>query len=254
MQHRNLHPIVYDRKLYTVMANDVIKGKQDMTLQEARILRLVITQVAKEDKDLKTYTCNIKDLSAFLNIPDSNLYRDIRDICKGLLKRTVDITTGNPKQPWESFQWIQLAKYDGAGNLTLMLSERIKPYVLELDKYFTRYRLENILEMNSFYAIRLYELLKCDDFVQQEETREYTVEFLRQYFSCENKYKLFADFKRWVLDVSVREINTKSDLEIKDVTHIKSKRRVTSIRFLVANNHAVQHLQEAVETEPFDME
>lgn len=239
MRQETLYPIVYDQKHYAVMANDVIKGKQEMTLQEARILRLVITQVAKEDKDLKTYTCNIKDLAVFLQISDANLYRDIRDICKGLLKRTVDITTGNPREPWESFQWVQLARYDGNGSITLMLSEQIKPYVLELDRYFTRYQLENILEMNSFYAIRLYELLKCDDFKEHEEFREYTVKFLREFFSCEEKYKLFSDFKRWVLNIAVREINEKSDLEIRDVSYIKSGRKVIGIRFLVWDNYDV---------------
>lgn len=237
---RMLFPIVYDRSHYTVMANELIKGKQEMTLQEARILRLVITQVAKEDKDLKTYICNIKDLASFLGIPDANLYRDIRDICTNLLKRIVSISTGNPREPWHAFQWIQLAQYDGRGTITLMLSEQIKPFVLELDKYFTRYKLENILHMNSFYAIRLYELIKCDDYRADTDDREYTIDFLRKFFDCEKKYQLFADFKRRVLEVAVREINAKSDLTIRRIKYLKTGHKVTSVVFVIDTDAVLQ--------------
>lgn len=250
MEQKSLYPMVYNSKHYAVMANDVIKGKQDMTLQEARILRLVITQVAKEDKDLKTYTCRVKDLAQFLQIPKNDLYRDIREILTNLLKRIVFIGTSNPRQPWKAFSWVQLAEYDGAGGITLMLSEQIRPYVLELDKYFTRYRLENILEMNSFYAIRLYELLKCDDYKAYhsgDDYREYTLEFLRQFFDCETKYPLFADFKKRVIATAVREINLKSDLEIREVKYLKTGRKVTGIQFLVWDNYQVINQREQLE-------
>ena len=234
----DIHPIVYRKEHNAVMANDIVKGKQDMTLQEARIIRLVITQIAKEDNDLRTYTCNIKDLADFLKIDDSNLYREIKNICGSLAQRVVWVGTGNPRTPWEVFPWLQLAKYDGNGKLTLMLSERMKPYVIDLNRYFTQYRLENILEMNSFYSIRLYELLKCDDF-KKEEYREYSIEFLRQFFDCEKKYKLFADFKRRVLEAAIKEINLKSDIEIREVEYKKDSRKVSKVRFLVWDNYAV---------------
>lgn len=48
------YDMTYNAEHYTVAANDIIKGKQSMTLQTARLIRLLITQVVKEDKDLKT--------------------------------------------------------------------------------------------------------------------------------------------------------------------------------------------------------
>ncbi|MDL2234271.1 replication initiation protein [Ruminococcaceae bacterium OttesenSCG-928-L11] len=235
----DIHPVNYASNHYTVMANDVIRGKQEMTLQEARIIRLLITQVVKEDKDLKTYVMNINDLAKFLNIPKSNLYRDIYNICDSLLQRVVRIGSGDARDSWTKFQWIQLARYDGHGNITLMLSEQIKPYVIELEKYFTQYKLENILEMNSFYAIRLYELLKCDDFTNGD-TMEYSIDFLRQFFDCEDKYKPFNDFKKRVIDISIKEINAKSDIEIRNLEYVKEGRRVTALRFELHYNVKVE--------------
>jgi len=230
------YPIVYNKDYYAVMANNVIRGKQDMSLQEARILRLLITQVVKEDNDFKTYSCKITDLAEFLHIDSSNLYRDIKDICKGLLQKTVSIETGNPKAPWEMFQWVQLAKYDGNGTVTLMLSNQIAPYVLGLNAYFTQYKLENILEMKSFYGIRLYELLRSDYFKDENTYQEYTLEFLRQFFDCETKYKAFKDFRIRVLEKGMKEANEKSDLYIYEAVPIKTGRKITSIKFYVGHN------------------
>ena len=100
----------YNPEHYTVAANDIIRGKQSMTLQTARLIRLLITQVVKEDKDLKTYSCRISDLADFLNIPSSNLYRDIQSICESAMKSVVYIGTGNPKHPWKMFHWVSTAE------------------------------------------------------------------------------------------------------------------------------------------------
>jgi plasmid replication initiation protein len=239
MNNYKPYPVTYNKEHYTVMANDIIKGKQEMTLQEARIVRLLVTQVVKQDKDLKTYTCRIQDLAKFIGIDSSNLYKGIQKFCSDLLGLQVRVGTGNPKEPWEIFQWIQLAKYDGKGNLTLMLSNQIKPYVVELDKWFTQYQLCNILAMQSFYSIRLYELIKCQDGVTRTEKNyhEFTIEYLREYFCCEKKYQRISQFKEKVIEIAVKEINKKSDMRINPVEYIKTSRAITSVRFFVHLNY-----------------
>lgn len=231
------YEMTYNAEHYTVAANDIIRGKQSMTLQTARLIRLLITQVVKEDKDLKTYTCRIADLANFLNVDSSNLYKHIRTICECAMKSVVYIGTGNPKEPWEMFHWISTAKYDGNGTLTLRLSDEIKPYVLELEKWFTQYQLKNILEFNSYYAIRLYELLKCRDgeTKNSQSELEFSIDELRTFFDCEKKYKLFADFKRKVIEIAVREINEKSDLMV-NPTYKKTGKAITSVVFETHTN------------------
>ena len=222
---------------YAVMANDIVRGRQSMTLQAARLIRLVIAQVVKEQDDLRTYTCNIANLADFLGIPRNNMYRDIVSICETLHKSVVYVATGNPKHPWEMLTWLSLSKYDGNGNLTLRLSEDIKPYVLELEKYFTQYQLKNVLQFSSFYALRIYELIKCFDGKQRgsKDLVEFTVQELREAVDCIDRYKLFADFKRRVLDIAVGEINEKSDIEIVP-EYTKEGRAIKKVRFYVSIN------------------
>lgn len=232
MAEKENSSMTYNREHYTVAANDIIKGKQEMTLQTARLIRLLITQVVKEDKDLKTYSCRITELAEFLSVSRNNLYRDVQSICDCAMKSVVYIGTGNPKQPWEILHWLSTAKYDGNGTLTLRLSDEIKPYVLELEKWFTQYQLKNILEFSSYYAIRLYELIKCRD-GELNNTQfeiEFTIEELRVYLNCEKKYSVFREFRRNVIDVAVREINDKSDIWV-NPTYKKTGRKLTSVIF-----------------------
>jgi plasmid replication initiation protein len=239
MKNDRAYPIVYNKEHFTVMANDIIKGKQDMTLQQARIIRLLVTQVVKQDNDLKTYAFRITDLARFLGIDSSNLYKDIQKFCSDLLDLKVYVGTGNPKEPWRIFQWIQLSQYDGNGNLTLMLSNQIKEYVVELDKWFTQYQLGNILAMKSFYSIRLYELIKCQDGISRAEKdfHEFTFKYLREFFCCEKKYSLNKDFKKNVIELAIREINDNSDIRIVPVEYIKTSRTITAVRFYVHPNY-----------------
>lgn len=244
------YELTYNSEHYTVAANDIIRGKQSMTLQTARLIRLLITQVVKEDKDLKTYTCRITDLANFFNIPKNNLYRDIEGICDTALKSLVYIGTGNPKQPWKRFHWISSAEYDGNGTLTLRLSDEIKPYVLELEKWFTQYQLKNILEFNSYYAIRLYEIIRCEDGAAggRKEKLEFYIDELRQLFDCEKKYERVSQFKAKVIEVAVREINEKSDIYL-EVEYKKTGRAITSVLFSVYPNHYVLSGHRKKETE-----
>lgn len=240
MPRSKKYEMTYNSEHYTVAANDIIRGKQSMTLQTARLIRLLITQIVKEDKDLKTYSCKIADLAKFLNVDSSNLYRDIKGICECAMKSVVYIGDGNPKHPWKMFHWLSTAQYDGEGTLTLRLSDEIKPYVLELDKWFTQYQLKNILEFNSYYAIRLYEILQCEEGIyrHEKEDHEFEVDELRQFFDCEKKYSAFKDFRKNVIEVAIREINEKSDIWVQ-ATYKKWGRAINSVIFEVHPNHSV---------------
>lgn len=229
--------ITYNKNHYTIMANDIIKGKQEMTLMEAKIIRLLVTQVVKEDKDLRTYTCRIQELADFLNISSNNIYRDIYNICEKLLKRLVKIGTGNPRQPWKLYQWVNTAEYDGKGNVTFKLSDDISKFVVELNSWYTQYQLANILEFSSFYAIRLYELIKCEEGIARNARNEFTfsIAYLREVLCCEEKYKKNNDFIKKVILIGIREINEKSDIELQ-MEYKKTGREITGIEFSVWYN------------------
>lgn len=260
------HKTMYDRQHSVVMSNKLIKstetitqqeqrdsiysaskviqGKQTMTLQVARMIRLIVAQVAMADDDLRTYTCKINELAKFLGVPTNDMYRDIRKICANMMNSYIYLGTENPKSPWKMIHWVSTAEYDGMGTVTIKLSEELKPYVIGLSSYFTKYKLGEILSLNSYYAIRIYEIILCelgekrymttDRYIDVEEI-SISIETLRKYLGCENKLIKMNDFYKKAIKVAVDEINEKTGIYL--LTEYKKRgRKVDSIIFTVATN------------------
>ena len=73
--HENAISIKYNKDFSVNQANELVRSKQDeLTLLEAKIVRLAITQIVREDNQLNTYTCNVVDLANFLGIDNHNIY------------------------------------------------------------------------------------------------------------------------------------------------------------------------------------
>ena len=64
-----------DPQQYVVQANRLIEGKQNLKLNSAKILRLLIMQIKPDDDDFKTYRIKIADLARLLRVTSQTLYR-----------------------------------------------------------------------------------------------------------------------------------------------------------------------------------
>lgn len=218
--------------------NEAVMGKQPMTLQEAKLLRLAITNVSKYDTELMEFSVGIKELAFILQVSDANLYRDIKSVCVKLSRRTLEIkdTTSKTKTPgWKVYPWMSEANYSEETNLvTLCLNEKIKEYVLQLDLLFTKYKFKNILSLKSYYGIRLYEILVSvyNKHKKLKKTFEFSVEELREMMGVENKYKNFGQFKIRVLNVGVDDMNRSTEFEV-SYDPKKTGRFITHIIFTV---------------------
>ena len=72
--HETAISIKYNKDFSVIQANELVRSKQDeLTLLEAKIVRLAITQIVREDNQLNTYTCNVVDLANFLGIDNHNI-------------------------------------------------------------------------------------------------------------------------------------------------------------------------------------
>lgn len=243
-------PIFYDKDLTVVQANELVRSKKDdLTLIEAKLIRLAIGQILKEDTDFRTYSCEIVDLARFLGISSDNIYRDVKDINESLMKKYIYIEDptrrdrrGNPR--YKLFHWVDTAEYDN-GVITYKISEELKPYLLGLERFFTKYGYESIAALPSDYAIRLYELLASyqnltvkkkreNDFDIEIEKNEivFEIKWLRAYFGCERKYPNAGDFLKRVIDGSVNAIQQHTDMRLTYRT-LKSGRFIKYVIFKI---------------------
>ncbi len=111
----------------------------------------------------------------------------------------------------------------------------MKPYLLGIQTYFTKYDLKNLVNFRSGYAIRLFELLKKEEFKANANghfKRSFEYEEIRGLFGIEKReYAFFKDFRVRVIDPAVKEINTNPDVQISRVEFQKTGRKVSHIVF-----------------------
>lgn len=231
--------------------NEAITAKQTpMTLQEARLLRLVIMQISKYDNSLMEYETTIPELADFLGITSTQtLYDDMFNICDKLTSQKIAVKTESSKHPWSFQPWMSEAIFNGS-TIKLSLNEKVRPYVMQFNKLFTQYEMNDVLRIRSYYALRIYEILKMKftSCKKKKNSFEFSLEQLRELTGTEEKFKQNGHFKLKVIDIAEREINEKTDLNIK-IEMIKESRKYIGVRFIISEEKKKNELS-SLSSEP----
>lgn len=232
-------PIRYQKNYSVTQANELVRSRQDeLTIFEAKLVRLAISQILKEDTDLQTYTCNAAKLAELLGITRQAVYKsNLDEISSSLMRKIIYIRERGKKDgAYKKFHWVDYAEYKN-GNITIKLSEYLKPYLLGLNELFTSYTYEEILKLPTNYAIRLYELLcSYSSIAGQNEKNEiiFDIDFLREYFNCTNKYPQTGDFIKRVIEAGKADIINNTNLPCR-YEPIKERNKITKIRFIIGD-------------------
>ena len=223
---------------YVCQANRLVGGKQALKLNSAKLIRTAIMQIVYEDEELKPYVVTISELSELLGVPKSNIYRDIDAITNDIINNPVYIREETPKKVrWIKIPWVTKCEYNSDVGVAIQLNSELKPFLLNLKNNYTQYTLESILSMKSDYAIRLYEALlskkTMEPIPREGYYAEFTLQQLREFCDCESKaYDTFSNFKNRVLDIALKEINTKTVYRV-EYEYIKKGKSVVGIKFHV---------------------
>lgn len=196
-------------------------------------MRMLIAQITPDDEDFKTYRIGVSDFARFFGITHNSIHEQIEKSARALREREILIRKG---KSWFSTGWLSSAKYtEGSGYVEVRFDKELKPYLLGLKGYFTQYELEKIVNFKSGYAMRLFELLKKEQFKADSKgyfKRSFEYEELRGLLGIGKKeYPLFADIRRYVVESSAKEINSNPDINIIKVEYPKTGRKVSHIVF-----------------------
>lgn len=218
-----------DDKNRVIKANKIIEARYKLSLLEQKLVILMASLINLEDRAFKFYRVNVQDIIKILDIKASEyggVYDNIKRVCKQLASKPLSIE--NENGGWLVVNWVASVEYlPREGVIEFEFSEKLRPYLLELKKAFTSYKLRYIISLNSSYSIRIYELLK-----QYEKIgyRYFEVDELKQILGIEKSYKLFADFKRYVLEVARKELPEKSDISF-EYREKKRAQKVVGLEF-----------------------
>ncbi len=226
-------------------ANQLIEARYRLTVREQRFVLLMVSTIEPEDDDLTIYRVPTGKLIEVLGWrKEKDARKRVLDLIEGLEKKKLKI---RKKESWLSMRWFASLEEFDDGSVEIEFSKKLKPYLIQLQGEFTRYRLGIVFQLHSAYSIRMYELLK------QYETigsRRVTLEDLRLYLGVEDgRYKLYGHFKDRVLLFAQAEIKEKTDISF-TFDEVKQGRKVVALDFGIKPNKETDGLFPALLDEP----
>jgi plasmid replication initiation protein len=219
----------FSKKDIVVKGNPLIQAQMDkLTTVEYKLLISCISKITPQDKVLDTIAFSAKDFCNLFNIQVAGMYTYLKKTCDKLLQRNITLETS--KNKWVKFSWLHRIRYD-EGTIMIDFHPDLEPYLLFCveNRSYTKYLLENIIDMHSKYSIRLYELSKQ---YQNITTRTFTITELKKLLGISNEYKKFNDFRKNVLLIAEKEINGLTDINI-NIEEIKEGRKITKIKITI---------------------
>ncbi len=225
-----------EKSLVVRQSNELIEASYKIaSIGEGRLIRMLIAQITPNDEDFKIYRIGVSDFANFFGLSkeSNSVYELIKKSADELAGRRIMLEKDGS---WLRLNWLSYAEYKkGSGFIEIRFDKALKPYLLGLKGYFTQYELEKVVNFKSGYAMRLFELLKKEQFKADSKgyfKRSFEYDELRVLLGIDKKeYEFFKDFRVRVVDSSVKEINSNPDINIIRVEYPKTGRKVSHIVF-----------------------
>lgn len=211
-------------------SNDLITAKYRLTIIQQYVLHNVISQIHMDDTDFKKYEVNVRSIADSHGIDTKNAYRYIKKSALELNKQPIII---GDEIEGIALNWFSSVRYNSnRGTLLVDFHPDLKPYLLQLQGYFTQYENKNIQQFKCVHSLRFYEFLKQKQNLGKgkEFYIELTIAEIRSMFCfSDTEYKKTNDLKRFVIEPALKEINEQTDLSIVDIQFLKKGRSINSI-------------------------
>jgi len=219
-----------------VKDNALIQASYTLDLVEQRLMLLAIMEARETGKGIapdSLLQIHAHSYAEHFDVNKETAYAVMKDASKGLFDRYVTYHDKNPKTGNDrSFhcRWVDKIGYEkDTGIVYLRFTHDVVPLITRLEQQFTSYDIEQISSLNSTYAIRLYELLI--QWRSVGKTPLFDLQQFRQQLGVEPvQYKTMSNFKKYVLDFAVQQVNEHTDITVKYDQH-KQGRIITGFTF-----------------------
>jgi plasmid replication initiation protein len=237
-------------ELEIIKGNDLIQAKRSMhlTSREKKLVSFMVASVSPYDDDFKEYNFPVSDFASFFNITDKNVNKEYERIATGIMSKP--FTVENDEEKFTAC-WLAEAAYDKRSKqMRFRFTPRLKPYLLKLKKYYTRYRMINLINLENCHSEAMYELLK--QFESAGQRRIY-LDDMRNMLGLGKKYPLYSNLRAKVIEPTVEEINKFTDINI-SYEELKQGRRIVALHFKIWSDSKNEYISNAIEKHGSDSE
>jgi plasmid replication initiation protein len=211
-------------------ANEIIqKAHSEMSAQQLDILAYMVSMIKPEDKPEQMYQFSVKEFCEVCNknYRSGYYYQSVKNDIQAIASVNVWVLQDNGKE--RLVHWLDDAVIDkGNGLIEISFHKSIYPYLFDLQNRLTFYPREYYIALKGEYAKKLYELLKSIENLDGVKTLK--LDYIKWVLGATN-YDRYPDFRRFVLEKAVEEINKFTDLEVLYTPKKINSRAITHIGF-----------------------
>ena len=229
------------KNVLVVKDNALIDASYNLELTEQRLILLAIMNARETGHGIDANSVlriHASDYMSHFDVDKHASYEALKNAVTNLFGRQFSYTekdelTGKLKHVRS--RWVQKIAYiDDAGVLELAFTMDVVPLITRLEKHFTSYQLEQVAQLTSKYAVRLYELIIA--WREVGKVPVVSLKDLRLKLGVEdNEYTAMSDFKKRALDPSINQINEHTDITAGYDQH-KAGRVITGFSFYFKQN------------------
>ena len=284
--------IEYEKSTSEVMvlsrANLLIESRYRASMMETKVMTIGLYKLQKQLSQNLTVTFTKAELASVMGVENQTwIYEQLRRVSKRIVQHFHHIE--NPEeQEFQSFAIVTKAEFK-QGTFSITFNEMIKPYLFHLEDKFTKMQMDILMSFDmskNNFAFRLYEILRTDlykltpnrkyllirfgvsqlkimigvvntddpaiqDAIDRGADPDYIVEKIA--VNGETKmYDKWYDFRRYILEPAMKEINEKTDIHVDYKLEKGSKGgKVQSIVFILSKNK--NYIEEKPEPEPSEV-
>lgn len=216
--------------------NKLISASYSLGIPEQRVIFLAIIEARAQKQMIDARGVLQIHASSYqeqFKVEKHSAYKALKSAVKGLFDAYFeynDIHEQTGKPAHRVVRWAQTVTYiEAAGMIELQFTDAVIPLITRLSEQYTEYDLKQVSELQSEYAIRLYELM-----IQWRKTGKVPkieLQDLRNKLGVKpDQYKTMCNFKARVIDLAINQINDHTDITA-DYDQHKTGRKVTAFTF-----------------------
>jgi plasmid replication initiation protein len=198
------------KELVVVQRNKFIRGDFSfLEVRDIKILKLLVSKVNATSIEFKEYYSITKDEVRMFHFNERNIHNYIKTSLRKL--SSIFVVVKNDDKEEVEISLVGKIIYDKKNGIyKVPLSSDLKVYLLDIKKEFTKYKLENLINLKRKEEIKLYEYFKSISF----EVFVVSIDNLKGIMELNKKsFESFFNFHK-KLKESILTINTYTDIQI----------------------------------------
>ena len=227
MTNPNNALVTLESKQTVKQSNIMVNARYETTLLERKIYMKMLSMIKPDDTDFKDMVIDASVLIEELGLQGLSAYAEFKNATKKLMKCICEIDDKDNNRLIQVGLISSAVYHKGKGLIVLHFDPALKPYILDIESYFTLFDLEEAFGIKSNHSLRVYELLK-----QYSSTGIRVMSLSDLRFSLnisKEQYPSYFDFKKRII------LQAQKDLEKTPMAfsfkELKLGKRVVNIEF-----------------------